>query len=71
MECAFGTLSYKWRVFHQPLNVQPHFAMIIVNACIVLHNNVRDKDGHIVEDTTTITGLEDLAGENTIRGCSK
>lgn len=68
VECAFGILSNKWRLFHRPLNVQPHFAMTIVNACIVLHNYVRDRDGYIVEDITTITGLEDLARENTIRG---
>lgn len=68
VECAFGILSNKWRVFHRPLNVQPHFAVLIVNACIVLHNYVRDRDGYLVEDTTTITGLEDLLGENTVRG---
>lgn len=68
VECAFGILSNKWRVFHRSINVQPQFAVLIVNACIVLHNFVRDRDGYLVEDTTTITGLEDLAGENTTRG---
>ncbi|XP_018328718.1 protein ANTAGONIST OF LIKE HETEROCHROMATIN PROTEIN 1-like [Agrilus planipennis] len=68
VECAFGILSNKWRVLHRPINVQTDFAVLIVNACIVLHNYVRDRDGYIVEDTTTITGLDDLAGETTIRG---
>lgn len=68
VECTFGILSNKWRIFHRPLNVQPPFAMLIVNACIVLHNYVRDRDGYLVEDTTTIIGLEDLAGENNPRG---
>lgn len=68
VECAFGILSNKWLVFHRPINVQPDFAVLIVNACIVLHNYVRDRDGYLIDDTTTITGLEDLAGETTTRG---
>ncbi|CAG9560028.1 unnamed protein product [Danaus chrysippus] len=68
VECAFGILSNKWRIFHRPINVQPHFAVLIVNACIVLHNYVRDRDGYLVEDTTTITGLEDVSGGSTTRG---
>ncbi|XP_072400625.1 uncharacterized protein [Diabrotica undecimpunctata] len=68
VECAFGILSNKWRIFHRPINVQPHFAVLIVNACIVLHNYVRDRDRYLVEDTTTITGLEDVSGESTTRG---
>ncbi|CAG9560773.1 unnamed protein product [Danaus chrysippus] len=68
VECAFGILSNKLRIFHRPINVQPHFAVLIVNACIVLHNYVRDRDGYLVEDTTTITGLEDVSGESTTQG---
>lgn len=68
VECAFGILSNKWRVFHCPIKLQPDFAVLIVNACIVLHNYVRDRDGYLVEDTITITGLDDLAGEATTRG---
>lgn len=68
IECAFGILSNKWRIFHRPLNVQPDFATDIVKACIVLHNFVRDRDGFVVEETTSITGLEDIQGANNVRG---
>lgn len=65
VECTFGILSNKWRIFHRPINVNPDFAVDIVKACVVLHNFVRDRDGYETEDTITITGLEDLP---TVRG---
>lgn len=68
VECAFGILSNKWRIFHRPINVEPNFATDIIKACTVLHNFVRDRDGVLIEDTTTITGLEDLPRESTARG---
>ncbi|CAH1980922.1 unnamed protein product [Acanthoscelides obtectus] len=68
IECAFGILSNKWRIFHRPLNVQPELANDIVKACIILHNYVRDRDGYRIEDTTTIIGLEEVQGETTTRG---
>lgn len=68
VECTFGILSNKWRIFHRPINVEPDFAVEIVKACIILHNFVRDRDGILIEDTTTITGLEDLPREPTVRG---
>ncbi|KAJ8943579.1 hypothetical protein NQ314_009704 [Rhamnusium bicolor] len=40
----------------------------IVKACVILHNFVRDRDGFIVDDTTSITGLEDLPQDANIRG---
>ncbi|KAJ8883945.1 hypothetical protein PR048_015801 [Dryococelus australis] len=49
-------------------NVRPDFAVDIANACIVLHNFVREKDGYLVEDTTAITGLEEVLQENVTRG---
>lgn len=36
VECAFGILSNKWRIFHRPLNVSTDFATDIVKACCVL-----------------------------------
>ena len=68
VECAFGILSNKWRIFHRPLNVEPDFDVDIIKACTVLHNFVRERDGFLVEDITTITGLEDLPREHAIRG---
>lgn len=68
VECAFGILSNKWRIFHRPLNVEPNFAVDIIKACTVLHNFVRDRDGFLIDDTATITGLDDLPQEHVIRG---
>jgi hypothetical protein len=59
-------LSNKWRVLHRPINVQPDFAVDVVKGCTVLHNSVRNRDGFLIEDTTTITGLEDVPQENVL-----
>lgn len=59
VECTFGILSNKWRIFHRAMNVNPTYATDIVNACVVLHNFVRDRDGFEVEDTLSISGLYD------------
>ena len=40
VECAFGILSNKRRIFQRPLNVSPDFAADIVKACVVLYNFV-------------------------------
>jgi hypothetical protein len=45
VECVFGILNNKWRIFQQPLNVSPEFLLDIVKACVVLHNYVRESDG--------------------------
>lgn len=68
VECTFGILSNKWRIFHRPINVKPDFAVAIVKACVVLHNFVRDRDGYQVEDTDFITGLEDVPRQTQSRG---
>ena len=61
VECTFGILSNKWRIFHRPINLNPEFATVITKACVVLHNFVRDRDGYQFEDTLTVTGLQDSA----------
>ena len=45
VECAFGILANKWRIFHRPLNVKYDFAVDIIKACCVLHNFVVSRDG--------------------------
>jgi len=37
------------------VNVSPDFAVVIVNACVVLHNFVRERDGYKFEDALTVT----------------
>ncbi|XP_072401694.1 uncharacterized protein [Diabrotica undecimpunctata] len=68
VEYTFGILSNKWRIFHRPINLNPNYAVDIVNACVVLHNFVRDRDGYESENTLTITGLEDIPRAETVRG---
>jgi hypothetical protein len=69
VECTFGSLSNKWRIFHRPINVDPDFAVPrYCMACVILHNFVRDRDGYRVEDTMTITGFEDLPRAQVVRG---
>ncbi|CAH1969512.1 unnamed protein product [Acanthoscelides obtectus] len=50
IECSFGILVNKWRIFHRAINVGKEYAKDIVKACIILHNLVREKDGTRVED---------------------
>jgi hypothetical protein len=47
--------------FQRPLNVNPDFAVVIVKACVVLHNFVRERDA------LTVTGLGVPDGQS-IRG---
>lgn len=51
VECAFGILANKWRVFHTPILVEPEFATLIVKSACVIHNFVRRRDGVEYEDT--------------------
>ena len=68
MECALGILSNKWRIFQRPLNVSPDFAVIIVKACVVLHNFVLERGGYKFEDALTGTGIEDVPDGQSVRG---
>ena len=57
VECSFGILSNKWRIFHRPLNVDISLAENIVKAACVLHDYVRSEDGYEFDDTLTIEGV--------------
>lgn len=45
VECAFGILANKWRIFHRPIDTQPEVCDDIVKACCALHNYIRRHDG--------------------------
>lgn len=60
VECTFGILSNKWRIFHRPIDVKIDFAVDIVKSCCVLHNFVRDRDGFSIDDTLIINGFEEF-----------
>jgi hypothetical protein len=68
VECAFGILSNKWRIFQRPLNVSPDLAVDIVKACAFLHNFSRERDGHKFQDALVVPGLEDVPDGQPLRG---
>ncbi|XKL62478.1 hypothetical protein PGB90_002311 [Kerria lacca] len=59
IECLFGILTNKWRIFHRPLNVNLDLANDIIKAGVILHNFVRMRDGFQHKDTLSFTGLLD------------
>nr|CAI5867630.1 unnamed protein product [Callosobruchus analis] len=70
IECTFGILSNKWRIFHQPLKVSIEFSITIVKACCTLHNFERERDGYRPEDCLTVTGFEYSQPSNIQQGGS-
>lgn len=60
IECTFGILANKWRIFHRPMNVDISLCEDIIKVCCVLHNFVRQRDGYRIEDTLTVEGLFDM-----------
>lgn len=68
IECTFGILANKWRIFHRPLNVEMLFAENIIKACCILHNYVRERDGYTFEDTLFEAPMADLTEGNATRG---
>lgn len=61
VECTFGILANKWRIFHRPLDVTTKLAEDIVNSCCVLHNFVRRRDGIRVADECYESPLEGIS----------
>ncbi|XP_045456362.1 protein ALP1-like [Melitaea cinxia] len=60
VECAFGILSNKWRIFHRPLNVNTDLAIDIVKCCCILHNFVRARDGGNASESIAVVDYEDV-----------
>lgn len=60
VECAFGIMANKWRIFHRPINVSYDFATDIVKACCVLHNFVVERDGIRQKEKLTISIDDDF-----------
>jgi len=51
VECTFGILANKWRIFHTPILVEPEFTTLIVKTACVILNFVRRRDGVEYDDT--------------------
>ncbi|CAI6370824.1 unnamed protein product [Macrosiphum euphorbiae] len=60
IECTFGILTNKWRIFHRPLNVSMELTEEIVKACCVLHNFVRERDGVQFDVILTVNGFDEM-----------
>lgn len=45
VECTFGILANKWRIFHRPLNVSLDLAVDVVKACCLLQNFIHKEEG--------------------------
>lgn len=67
IECTFGIMANKWRVFHRPLQVNIDFAEVIILACCVLQNYVRRRDGLKEEDTYYQAPFETIGTEEVPR----
>jgi hypothetical protein len=65
VECAFGIMANKWRIFHSPLDVAAQFCDSIVKACSILQNFVRRKDGFQQEDILCANDLESIHATGT------
>lgn len=51
VECAFGILSNKWRVFRGNIQIDPSDVDNVVKSACALHNSVRQKEGYNFEDS--------------------
>ncbi|CAI6359554.1 unnamed protein product [Macrosiphum euphorbiae] len=60
VECTFGILANKWRIFHRPIDVNIDFCVRIIKACCVLHNYVSIKDGVRFTDTLYNCPMDNL-----------
>lgn len=62
IECSFGILSKKWRIFQTNILVEPNFAVLITKAYCVLHNFVRRRDGYNNDDILSCT-MNDITNQ--------
>jgi hypothetical protein len=60
VECTFGILANKWRIFHRAIDVKSEFCDCIIKACCILHNYVRKNDDIQFDDTLYECPLESV-----------
>ncbi|CAH1959450.1 unnamed protein product [Acanthoscelides obtectus] len=46
IDCAYGIMTNKWRIFLKPMETDTKHAKLIIKAGCLLHNIVREKDGN-------------------------
>ncbi|XP_068089476.1 uncharacterized protein [Hyperolius riggenbachi] len=57
VECTFGIMAAKWRIFQSALQMTPEHAACVIKAACILHNVVREKEGVNLDDVDTPTTL--------------
>jgi len=60
MECAFGLVCNKWRIFHPAIDICLDFCNVIVKTCCILHNFICQRDGIHLQDTSYECSLESI-----------
>jgi hypothetical protein len=65
VECAFGILCNKWRIFHRAIDLHPDFRDVIVKTCCILHNFLRQRDGFQFQDILYECPLESIKAVGT------
>ena len=71
MECTFGILANKWRIFHRRIDVKPEFCDCIIKACCVLHSYVQKNDGIQFDDTLyecPLQSVQPVGTRGSVRG---
>ncbi|XP_043257511.1 protein ALP1-like [Colletes gigas] len=70
VDCTFRMLVNKWRILHRPLDHHMDFSVAVIQACCLLHNYVRSKDGIDFTDTFHECGLDKYTRNVELRGRS-
>jgi hypothetical protein len=71
VECAFGILCNKLRIFHRVIDVRSDFCDVIIKTCCILHNFVRQTDGFRFQDTLyecTLGGIKVVCTTSNVTG---
>jgi len=65
VECAYGRVCNKWRIFRRAIDVCPVFCDVIVKTCCILHNFLRQRDGFQFRDALYEWPLENIKAVGT------
>jgi hypothetical protein len=65
VQCTFGVLRNRWRIFHHTIDVCPDFCDVIVKTCGILHNIVCQRDSFQFQDTLYECPLESIKAVGT------
>ncbi|XP_068122176.1 uncharacterized protein [Hyperolius riggenbachi] len=69
VECAFGIMTNKWRVFHTAMHLKPANAVAVIKAACILHNYVITLEGTPAEEAAFLP-LPQITRTTTGRGTS-